>query len=73
MYSFSMTSAVRGFHMYKDMLQPTIDEVLLCERDVGTKHNTVYSCYQTEWQFSTFPDSCHRSVRFYSKRWEVVR
>ena len=40
MYSFSMTAAVRGFHVYKDVWEPTIGEVLLCKRDVGNRYDT---------------------------------
>ena len=32
MYSFSVTTAVCGFHVYKDVWEPTIGEVLSCER-----------------------------------------
>ena len=35
-----MNTAVRGFQVYKDMWEPTIDEVLLCERDVGNRRDT---------------------------------
>ena len=40
MYSFSLTTAVHGFHIYKDVWKPTINVVLCCERDVGNNHNT---------------------------------
>ena len=40
MYSFSVTTAVRGFHVYKDVWEPTISEVLSCEREIGNSHNT---------------------------------
>ena len=40
MYSFSMTTAVHGFHIYKDVWEPTIGEVLSCERDIGNSHDT---------------------------------
>lgn len=40
MFSFSLTTAVRGFHVYKDVWEPTIGEVLSCERDVGNSHDT---------------------------------
>ena len=40
MYSFSLTTAVCGFHVYKDVWEPATDEVLSCKRDVGNSHNT---------------------------------
>ena len=40
MYSFSVTTAVRGFHVYKDVWEPTISEVLSCESEIGNSHNT---------------------------------
>ena len=40
MYSFSLTTAVRGFHVYQDVWEPTIGEVLSCERDIGNSHDT---------------------------------
>ena len=40
MYSFYLTTAVRGFHIYKDVWNPTIGEVLFCERDIGNSHDT---------------------------------
>ena len=40
MYSFSLTTAVHGFRIYKDVWEPTIDEVLSCKRDVGNSHDT---------------------------------
>ena len=40
MYSFSLTTAVRSFHVYKDVWEPAIDEVLSCKGDVGNSHNT---------------------------------
>ena len=40
MFSFSLTTAVRGFHVYKNAWEPTIGEVLSCERDVGNSHDT---------------------------------
>ena len=40
MYSFSVTTAARGFHVYKDVWKPTIGEVLSCERDTGNSHDT---------------------------------
>ena len=40
MYSFSLTTAVCGFHIYKDVWEPTIGEVLSCERDIGNSHDT---------------------------------
>ena len=39
MYSFSLTTTACGFHIYKDVWEPTIDEVLPCKRDVGNSHN----------------------------------
>ena len=40
MYSFSVATAVRGFHVYKNVWEPTVDEVLLCEREIGNSHDT---------------------------------
>ena len=40
MYSFSLTTTVRGFHIYKNVWEPTIGEMLSCERDNGNSHNT---------------------------------
>ena len=40
MYSFSVATAVRGFREYKNVWEPTVDEVLLCERVIGNSHNT---------------------------------
>ena len=40
MYSSSLTTAVRGFHVYKDVWEPSIGEVLSCERDIGNNHST---------------------------------
>ena len=40
MYSFSLTTAVHGFHVYKNVWESTIDEVLSCKRDVGNSHDT---------------------------------
>ena len=39
MYSFSLTTAVCGFHVYKNVWEPTIGEVLSCKRDIGNTHN----------------------------------
>ena len=36
---FSIDSAVRGFHVYKDIWNPEIDEVLLCEQEFGNLHD----------------------------------
>ena len=38
-YSFSLTTAVRGFHVYKNVWEPTIGEVLSCEKDNGNSHD----------------------------------
>jgi len=40
MYSFSLTTAVHGFHVYKDVWEPTIGKVLSCKRDIGNSHDT---------------------------------
>ena len=40
MYSFSLTTALRGFHVYKNVWEPTIGEVLSCERDIRNSHDT---------------------------------
>ena len=40
MYSFSLTTAVRGFHVYMDVWEPTLDEELACVRDIGNSHDT---------------------------------
>ena len=37
MYSFSLTTAVHGFHIYKDVWEPTIGKN--CEKDIGNSHN----------------------------------
>ena len=34
-YSFSIGSKGRGYHMYKEIWDPTICEVTPCEREVG--------------------------------------
>ena len=31
---------MRGFHVYKNVWEPTVDEVLLCEREIGNSHDT---------------------------------
>ena len=36
---FSIDSAVRGFHVYKDIWNPEIGEVLLCEQEFGNLHD----------------------------------
>ena len=36
---FSIDSAVRGFHVYKDLWNPEIGEVLLCEQEFGNLHD----------------------------------
>ena len=38
MERFSIDYAVRGFHVYKDIWNPEIDEVLLCEHEFGNLH-----------------------------------
>ena len=40
MFSFSLTTAVHGFHVYKDVWELTIGEVLSCKRDIGNSHDT---------------------------------
>ena len=40
MYSFSLTTAVCGFHVYKEVWEPTIDEELPCKRDIENSHDT---------------------------------
>ena len=39
MYSFSLTTAVWGFHVYKEVWEPTIDEKLPCKRNIGNSHD----------------------------------
>ena len=39
MERFSIDSAVRGFHVYKDIWNPEIGEVLLCEQEFGNLHD----------------------------------
>ena len=39
MYSFSLTMVMCGFYAYKNVWEPTIDEGLSYERDVGNSHN----------------------------------
>ena len=39
MYSFSLTTAVRGFHVYMDVWEPTLDEELACVRDIENSHD----------------------------------
>ena len=36
---FSMDCAVQGFHVYKDIWNPEIGEVLICEQEFGNLHN----------------------------------
>jgi len=39
MERFSIDSAVQGFHVYKDIWNPEIGEVLICEQEFGNLHN----------------------------------
>ena len=39
MYSFSVATAVHGFHVYKNVWEPTVAEVLLYEREIGNSHD----------------------------------
>ena len=34
---FSFSSCIRGFHVYKDIWKPKIDEVLQCQRDIANQ------------------------------------
>ena len=36
---FSIDSAVRGFHVYKDIWNPEIGEVFICEQEFGNLHD----------------------------------
>ena len=36
---FAIDSAVQGFHVYKDIWNPEIGEVLLCEQVFGNLHD----------------------------------
>ena len=36
---FSVDSAVRGFHIYKDIWNSEIGELLMCEKELGNIHD----------------------------------
>ena len=38
MERFSIDSTVRGFHVYKDIWNPEIGKVLMCEQEFGNLH-----------------------------------
>ena len=42
MFQFSFNSAIRGFHVYKDIWEnPVPGEELLCQREVGNSHDAL--------------------------------
>ena len=61
MYSFSVTTALRGFRIYKDA---TIGEVLSCERDIGNSHDTFAVAIWSRSQILVID-----LFDFYMKRW----
>jgi len=41
MFSFAVNSMIRGYHEYKNIWEnPTADDDLFCEREVGNPHDT---------------------------------
>ena len=43
MFQFSFNSAIRGFHVYKDIWENLVPgEELLCQREVGNSHNVLF-------------------------------
>ena len=36
-HSFTITSVIRGYHIYKDEWDAPIGEVLYCEREIGNR------------------------------------
>ena len=41
MFSFAVDSMIHGYHEYKSIWEdPTADDDLLCEREVGNPHDT---------------------------------
>ena len=39
MYLFSVATAVHGYQVYKNAWEPTVGEVLHCEREIGNSHD----------------------------------
>ena len=46
--SFTLTSCVYGYHLYKDIWNPTVDETLNCERESRNSQEPYTICLRKD-------------------------
>ena len=65
MFEFSVNSMVRGYHVYQEVWEVRIGEVLPCLREVGNRHDPYAIAVKDELVIGHLP---HKISCIYSRR-----